>query len=194
MSENQILIENNIKYLNMMFEVSTMANQSDDIYELLKKIKAYCKKMIDTDDITYYLLEGQHFKCVNIDTKLRNNEFFEGEENNSAFWQAVNSAKLTAMKDGNGAHLFKSFLERNNILSLDPSHVRVFFNNSVPICFCFIKQNPANPISQGAQKSLDVVFDYLEPIIAKLHKQIKKNEELAQLQKSLHNISIFLKQ
>ena len=32
-----------------------------------------------------------------------------------------------------------NFLEKNNIQSLEPSHVRVFFNNLVPVCFCFIK-------------------------------------------------------
>ena len=136
--ENTLSIENNIKYLSMMFEVSTIANQVDTIYELLPKLKDYCSRLINSNDITFYLLEDQHYKCICTNDKTRNNEFFECEEGNSPFWEAVSKAKLTAMKDSLGAPLFKNFLEHNNITSLDPSHVRVFFHNQVPICFCFI--------------------------------------------------------
>ena len=189
MSEEQSL-ENNIKYLSMMFEISTIANQTDSVYELLKKLKDYIAKQISSDDITLYLLENQHFKCIYTNEKTRNNEFFECEEGNSPFWGAVNKAKLTVMKDSDGAHLFKPFLEHNNILSLDPSHVRVFFYNSIPICFLFIKENPEKPISKETYNNLNHALDYIEPIIAKYHRKIKKDEEIAQLQKSLHNISI----
>ena len=37
---------------------------------------------------------------------------------------------------------------------------------------------------------LDEIFEYMEPIIAKFQKKIKRSYEIAQLQKSLHNISI----
>lgn len=188
--ENTLSIENNIKYLSMMFEISTIANQVDTIYELLPKLKDYCAKLINTENITFYLLEDQHYKCICTNDKTRNNEFFECEEGNSPFWEAVSKAKLTAMKDSLGAPLFKTFLEHNNITSLDPSHVRVFFNNQVPICFCFIKENKDKPIEVDTFNNLDSIFDYIEPIMAKFHKKIKKDEELAQLQKSLHNISI----
>ena len=189
MPEEQSM-ENNIKYLSMMFEVSTIANQTDDVYELLRRLKDYVAEQIDSKDITVYLLENQHFKCIYTNERSRNNEFFECEEGNSSFWDVVNKAKLTAMKNSEGAHLFKPFLEQNNILTLDPSHVRVFFHNSVPICFVFIKENPSNPISNETFKNLNYAFDYIEPIIAKYHRKIKKDEEIAQLQKSLHNISI----
>ncbi len=189
MPEEQSL-ENNIKYLSMMFEVSTIANQTDDVYELLKGLEEYIAEQIDSNAITVYLLENQHFKCILSNEKVRNNEFFECEEGNSPFWDAVNKAKLTVMKDSDGAHLFKPFLEHNNILSLDPSHVRVFFNNLTPICFCFIKENPENPISKETFDNLNSAFDYIEPVIAKYYRKIKKDEEIAQLQKSLHNISI----
>ena len=188
--ENTLSIENNIKYLSMMFEVSKIANQVDNIYELLTQLKDYCTKLAHSDDIIFYLLENQYYRCVCTNDKNRNNEYFECEEGNTPFWDAVNKAKLTSMKDSSGAPLFKSFLEQNNISNLDPSHVRVFFNNQVPICFCFIKENPQKRIDVDIFNDLDAIFSYIEPIVAKFHKKIKKDEELAQLQKSLHNISI----
>lgn len=188
MSEHNLSLENNIKYLTMMFEVSTIANQTDDVHSLLKSLKDYCAKFLNTNDITFYLLDKQYFTCVTTNDTSRANEMFECEENDSPFWQAVNLAKIVRMKDDKGTQIFKTFLEYNNLLSLDPSHVRVFFQNSIPICFCLIKENEA--ISEEKLTSLNQIFDYMEPIIAKFHKKIKQTEELMGLQKSLHNISI----
>ncbi len=184
-------LENNIKHLNMMFEISTIANQTDDVRELLAKLKAHCANIINSQDITFYLLENQRYKCILTDNNnLRNSEFVEGDEANAAFWDAVNKAKIISMKDETGSHLFKNFLEKNNILMLNPSHVRVFFSNQVPICFCFIKEDEQTPIESETITDLNKIFDYIEPIVAKYHKRIKKDEEMLELQRSLHNISI----
>lgn len=183
-------LENNIKYLSMMFEVSTIANQTDDVCELLLNLKKYCSKMIDSDDFAIYILENQQFKCIYTNQSSRNNEFFEYDEGNAAFWEIVNKAKLIPMKTEYSSNIFNTFLEKNKLSPLNPSHIRVFFHNEVPICFFFIKENPQNPINNENIENLNLAFDYLEPIIAKLHKKIKKDEEIAQLQKSLHNISI----
>ncbi|MBR5303410.1 MAG: sensor domain-containing diguanylate cyclase [Candidatus Gastranaerophilales bacterium] len=184
-------LESNIEYLNMMFEVSTIANQTDDVYDLLDRLKKYCSDFIKSSDITFYLLENQRYKCISTtNSNLRNSEFVEGNESDAAFWDAVNKAKIISMKDDGGAHLFKTFLEKNKILSLDPTYTRVFFNNNVPICFCFIKENKEMPIKEEVILNLNKIFDYMEPIIAKYHRKIKKQEEIMQLQKSLHNISI----
>ena len=184
------ILKNNIEYLSMMFEVSTIANQTDDVYELLKKTKEYITKISKTDDISFYLLEKQNFKCVVSGSSSRFAEYFECEEANSPFWDAVNKAKVTSLLIDENKNLFKPFLEHNNIAGLNPSHIRVFFSNEVPICFCFIKENEKNQIGPKIIEKLNLVFDYLEPIISKLHKKIKREEEIAALQKSLHNISI----
>lgn len=188
MSEGQL--ENNIKYLTMMFEVSTIANQTDDIVELLNKLRLYCVKMIDSEDITFYLLEHNQFRSVAASENAKNVEYFDSTEGNSPFWDAVSNAKLTNMRADDGAHLFKSFLDNNQLTSLNPTHVRAFFQNNTPIAFCFIKENPKNPIDSKKAADLNNAFDYLEPIIAKMHKKRKKDEEISALQKSLHNISI----
>lgn len=183
-------LEKHINYLNMMFDVSKIANQTDDVYSLLASLAQYCEKLINSKYITFYLLENHNYKCVYTKEKTRNNEFFESEEGKSGFWHEANSAKIIKMKDGKGTHLYKSFLEYNNIASLDPSYARVFFSNEIPICYCFIKENLDEPVNEITLQNLNAAFSYIEPIIAKYHKQIRKNEEIVQLQKSLHNISI----
>ena len=191
MSENPNLnLENHINYLSMMFDVSKIANQNDDVYSLLADLAKYCENLIDSKNITFYILEDHNFKCVYTNEQTRNNEFFESEEGKSGFWDAINSANIVKMKDEKGAHIYQSFLEYNNITSLDPTHVRAFFSREMPICYCFIKENPQKPIDETTLHNLNCAFNYIEPIISKYHKQIKKNEEIVQLQKSLHNISI----
>ncbi len=188
--EQNNILENNIKYLNMMFKVSTIANQTDDVFELLPKLSNFINDIIKSENITFYILEEQYYKCVCTNEKTRSNEVFEFEDSNSLFWDAVNQAQLIRMRDEKGAQIFRSFLEQNNILSLNPSHVRVFFDNITPICFCFIKESDKNPINIETEDKLNSIFNYMEPIIAKLRKKVKKEAEIAVLQKSLHNISI----
>lgn len=183
-------LEKHINYLNMMFDVSTIANQTDDVYSLLANLAKYCEKLIDSEHITFYLLEHHNYKCVYTKEKARNNEFFESEEGKSGFWNSANSAKIVKMKDDKGTSLYQSFLEFNNITSLDPTYARVFFSKEIPICYCFIKENPNKPVDEITLQNLNSAFTYIEPIIGKYHKQIRKNEEIIQLQKSLHNISI----
>lgn len=183
-------LKNNIEYLNMMFEVSTIANQTDDIFDLLKKMKEYIFKQTKSKDVSFYLLENQVFKCVLTPDNSRHCEYFECEEGNNAFWEEANTGKITKMKDSSGAHRYQTFLENHNLKSIDPTLTRVFFNHDIPICFCFIKEKSNYPITQDVIDKLNHAFDYLEPIIVKFHKKVKKDKELLELQKSLHNISI----
>ena len=188
--EKDLYTKKHIEYLNMMFEVSTIANQTDDVYELLEKLAQHCKSFANVEETTIYLLDGQNYKCIYSTQKVRTNEFFEFEETKSSFWEEANSRKIVQMQDDNGSQLFKGFLEYNNISSLNPSHVRVFFSKGVPIAFYFMKEFKDEKLTEEKIDNLNSIFDYIEPIIAKLHKKIKENVELMQLQKSLHNISI----
>ncbi len=187
--EENFTLENRIKYLDMMFELSTIANQTDDIYGLLEKLKGFISSLISSDNITFYLLEDNNFKCVN-QNNLSNTEYFEYDATITPFWDAVSKTKLTDMKDHTNSIFYKSFLENHNLTGIGATHLKVFFDEKLPVCFCFIKENSQKPITNEIYKNLDKAFDYIEPIIIKLHKKIKKNEQIADLQKSLHNISI----
>ena len=189
LEETNLSLQQHINYLNMMFEVSSIANQTDDVYELVEKTAQYIDNVIKAEDITFYLLDDQHYKCVYTNQQVRNNEFFECQEGKSAFWENSVS-KIIEVKDPQYTGLIQSFLEYNNIQELHPTHVRVFTYKQVPICFCFIKESPEDAIKEEQLNNLNAVFDYLEPIIGKLHKKIKQNKEISELQKSLHNISI----
>ncbi|MBR1616638.1 sensor domain-containing diguanylate cyclase [bacterium] len=183
-------LKNNIDYLNMMFEISTIANQSDDIMDLLGKLKNYVSKEINSDDVIFYLLENQIFKCTSQDANTGYIECFEFDEGNTIFWSSTKSAKIVSMKDAKASKLLKSFLQYNNLDTLNPTHVKVFFQDTIPICFCFIKENPKKQINKENLEKLNQAFDYLEPILAKFQRKIKKDKEMAELQKSLNNISI----
>ncbi len=181
---------NNIKYLTMMFEISTIANQSDDLFELLESLKTYIQKAIDSDRTVFYVLENEHYKNISFEKNSPLSEYLDCIQDNTPFWDAVKKSKLIALKDENGVNLFKSFIENTPISSFDPSHVRVFFDKTIPVCFCFIKESSDCPICIQKIENLNQAFDYLEPIIIKYYKKIKKDQEFNSLQKSLHNISI----
>jgi len=189
MSDN-FSIENNIKYLSMMFEISTIANQADDVYELVTNTKKYISKLISSENIVFYVLEKEHYRCVCSVENARGSEFFEYEEGSSAFWEAASRSEIVELKDFKGNSIYGTFIEKNNLTYLDPTHARIFYNHSVPVCFCFIKESKENKINKEIKDTLEQIFSYLEPIIVKFQKKIKRAEEIAELQKSLHNISI----
>ena len=41
LEETNLSLQQHINYLNMMFEVSSIANQTDDVYELVEKTAQY---------------------------------------------------------------------------------------------------------------------------------------------------------
>ncbi len=191
MSENlNENLEKHISYLNMMFDISTIANQTDDIYELIAKLAQYCENLINSKHVTFYLLENHNYKCVYTNEKTRNTEFFESDSNKTTFWDVTKCAKLIKISEEAGTQHYKSFIEVNNIIPADPSLMRVFFDREIPICYCFMKEDPQSPLDETVFSNLNAALSYIEPIIAKYHRQIKRNEEITQLQKSLHNISI----
>ena len=50
--EKDLYTKKHIEYLNMMFEVSTIANQTDDVYELLEKLAQHCKSFANVEETT----------------------------------------------------------------------------------------------------------------------------------------------
>ncbi len=181
---------NNIRYLTMMFEISTIANQTDSLYELLEAIKNYIQKSTNGADTVFYVLEDEHYKIIDYDKNPQLNEFFDCTQSNVPFWDSVKSSKFSKLSEDNGINLFKSFIETTSLSLFKPTHIRVFFDKKTPVCFCFIKENPDSFIDNEKTENLNCVFDYLEPIIIKYFKRIKKEQEVHTLQKSLHNISI----
>ncbi len=183
--------ESIIKYLKMMFDVSTIANQTDDVFELLDRLKDFCIKITKTQDIAIYLLEDQLYRCVYTNKSTRTNEFFEYDETASAFWDVANTVRLIRMKDEFGKQIYNTFLEKNNLDVYDPTCVRVFYsNNQIPICIMLIKENELYKFDEEMYEKLEQIFDYIEPVISKYYKKVKHDKEILQLQKSLHNISI----
>ncbi len=184
-------IENNVVHLSRMFDISTIANQALGVYDLLKKLSDYIVKLINNENISFYILEGQIFKSVVTAQNLRADECFESEQDNEAFLSAINEGKIVDARNEHGDILYASFWEKNGLEKLKPKYLRAFFSNGVPVCFCFIGLSDTfKSLTDEQRQMLDIAFDYVEPIIGKYLNDLKKEHEIIKLQKSLYNISI----
>ena len=193
MSSNKefLNIETNVAHLSRMFDISTIANQANGINDLLKKLAGYITKYIDNKNISFYVLEGQIFKCVVSAENSRADECFESEQDNEAFLSAINEGKIIDAKNQYGDILYGSFWEKNGLEKLKTRYLRAFFSNGVPVCFCFIGESDTfSTLAPNQREVLNSTFDYVEPIIAKYLAELKREYEIADLQKSLYNISI----
>ena len=118
-NDNEISnIENNVVHLNRMFDISTIANQSSSVHDLLKKMSDYIVKVINNQNISFYVLEGQIFKSVVTAQNARVDECFESEQDNEAFLSAINEGKIIDAKNEHGDVLFASFWEKNGLEKL----------------------------------------------------------------------------
>ncbi len=189
--ENFSNIENNVVHLNRMFDINTIVNQSGSIGDLLKKLSNYIVKLINNENISFYILDGQVFKSVITAQNVRVDECFESEQDNEAFLSAINEGKIIDAQNEHGDVLFGSFWEKNGLEKLKTRYLRAFFSNGVPVCFCFIGVSDTfKSLNDEQREILDSAFDYVEPIIGKYINDLKKEHEIEQLQKSLYNISI----
>ena len=120
MSSNKefLNIETNVAHLSRMFDISTIANQANGINDLLKKLAGYITKYIDNKNISFYVLEGQIFKCVVSAENSRADECFESEQDNEAFLSAINEGKIIDAKNQYGDILYGSFWEKNGLEKL----------------------------------------------------------------------------
>ncbi len=184
-------IENNVVHLSRMFDISTIANQAQGVYDLLKKMSDYIVKLINNQNVSFYVLEGQIFRSVVTAQNSRADECFESEQENEAFLAAINEGKIVDTRNEHGDILFASFWEKNGLEKLKPKYLRAFFSNGVPVCFCFIGLSDTfSNLTKEQREVLDLAFDYIEPIIGKYLNDLKKEHEIIKLQKSLYNISI----
>lgn len=190
-SNSEINIQDNVKHLQRMFEISSIANQADGAVDLIKKLSSYLTELLDNSNISFYLLDGQIFKSVVTAQNGRADEYFEFEQDNEAFLSVINEGKLIETVNENGEALFSSFFETNGLDKLNVRYLRAFFLNGVPFCFCFIgKSEKFEKLNEEQKATLSFAFDYVEPILGKYVNHLKKENEIVELQKSLYNISI----
>ena len=188
---NENKLQNNIQNLQQMFEISTIATQADGATDLVKKLGEYLKKFLNNENISFYLLDGQIYRNVSPVKNIKAEEYFEFEQDNEAFLSIINQGGLIESISNSGEVLFASFWEVNGLEKLKTKYLRAFFSNGVPVAFCFIGLSDTfSEATDGQINSLNMIFDYIEPIIGKCMNNLKKESEIVELQKSLYNISI----
>ena len=124
--EDFLNIENNVVHLNRMFDISTIANQAGNVDDLLKKLSDYIVKLINNENVSFYILDGQIFKSVVTMQNMRADECFESEQDNEAFLSAINEGKIVDTRNEHGDVLFGSFWEKNGLEKLKTRYLLIF--------------------------------------------------------------------
>lgn len=180
----------NIKELNDLFEMGMLVNQASNIDDLIKKISKFIASRINTNNITFYVLENNAFKSILTEENKSVNEYFEYDDN-EALWAIMRSNRVIKTTNEEDSQIYKSFWQKNNLEKLNSKYLRVFFNEDEPICFCFIGvPNDKAEYETEELNLLNRLFDVCESMIAKFIDRKIKDDKIVELQKSLYNISI----
>ncbi|MBE7706676.1 MAG: sensor domain-containing diguanylate cyclase [Cyanobacteria bacterium SIG30] len=183
-------LEKNLNKLNKMFSISTIVNQSVDFSDFLEKITNFISGYIPDLKITFFSSHNGVFKAVSSNDSIKVDEYFEYDSDNEALWSILNSNKIVKAVNDNEVQIFSSFINQAGLKKLNARYIRAFFENNLPVCFCFMSLNNDKDLSEDDFLFLNNLFNYIEPNIIKFIEAKNQENKIFELQKSLYNISI----
>ena len=190
MSDKISSIENSLVELSRMFEISAISNNAVSVEDLISKLSNFLSKYLNSENIYFYALNKNIFKCLSTAQIPYADKYFEYE--NEALFSVLTCDKIISIKGENSKKLYGGFIEQAKIDELNVDYVRVFFDRekNSPICFCFLGDGIEENKISNSINFLNRVFQYIEPVLIKLMAQKDQNKKIEDLQQSLYNVSI----
>ncbi len=180
-------LQKNFLELNNLFELNIIANQAYSLDDLLKKIGSFIASTLNIKDVYFFLKYNDIFQTRNCDERVCNVFEFEIE---SAQFLIHAEDKLIPVKN-NENPTYKAFWETYNLHGLNSEYFKIFKKDKEPFCICSVGSKEGNmPFSENEINALNKIFNCIEPIILKFSKQEEQDNQIKDLHKSLHNLSI----
>lgn len=181
-------LQKSVLELHNLFDLNMVANQSTSVEDLLSKVSFIIKSALDLKCVKFFINNDDVFQSKNI---VSNDDIeYEFNMESVPFLQHENK-ELIKVTNPDGSYIYKAFWNNYNLIELQIEYVKVFYNDNLPFCICFIsKKQDGSEFDEENIKYLEQVFNCIEPI---LHKYIKNSEQEAKIQdlnKTIHNLSI----
>ena len=174
--------------LHNLFDINMVANQSRSIEELLSKIAVLIKSSLELKTVRFFLNTNNIFQTKNI-ISFEDMEFeFNGD--NAPFLQTRND-ELIKVTSADGKIIYKAFWNTYKLNELNSEYIKVFYNNEAPFCICSIsKKENDTEYTEEDFKYLNQIFGCIEPVLAKFLKNKEQEDRIAELNKTINNLSI----
>ena len=188
LSEKVYNLQKNVLELHNLFDINMVANQSRSVEELLSKIAVLIKSSLELQNVRFFLNHNNIFQTKNIIT-FSDIEFeFNGD--NAPFLQTKNSNLIKVTTD-DGKIIYKAFWNTYKLNELNSEYIKVFYEDDTPFCICSLsKKEDDGEYSDEDFKYLNQIFGCIEPVLAKFVKAKEQEDRIAELNKTINNLSI----
>lgn len=188
LSEKVYSLQKNVLELHNLFDINMVANQSRSVEELLSKIAVLIKSSLELKTVRFFLNHNNIFQTKNI-IAFSDIEFeFNGD--NAPFLQTKNSDLIKVTTD-DGKIIYKAFWNTYKLNELDSEYIKVFYEDDEPFCICSLSQKENEEhYTEEDFKYLNQIFGCIEPVLAKFMKAKEQEDRIAELNKTINNLSI----
>lgn len=174
--------------LHNLFDINMVANQSRSTEELLSKIAVLIKSSLELKTVRFFLNSNNIFQTKNIITF--DDMEFEFNGDNAPFLQKKNTDLIKVTSD-DGKIIYKAFWNTYKLNELNSEYLKVFYDNDVPFCVCSLSEKEnGEKFTEENFKYLAQIFGCVEPVLAKFIKNKEQEDRIAELNKTINNLSI----
>lgn len=181
-------LQKNFLELNNLFELNIISNQAYSMEDLISKIGFFISSTLNIKDIYFFTKHNNIFQSKNLSGADSKNYEFDME---NASFLTLSSDKLIKVTNDDRSPVYKSFWDTYGLQDINSEYFKVFYQDGEPFCVCSIgsKENK-EAFSDEEIASLNKIFHCIEPILVKFAKQKEQENQIKDLHKSLHNLSI----
>ena len=188
LAEKVYSLQKNVLELHNLFDLNMIANQSRSTEELLSKISFLVKSSLELESIHFFLLNNGIFQTKSITYNSESD--YEFDAANAPFLQNETEEIINTTNE-DGDFIYKAFWNTNNLDGLNTKFVKSFYHNHEAFCVCFISnKETGKEFSEEDYKYLEKVFSCIDPILRKFIQNKEQENEILELNKTLHNLSI----
>lgn len=181
-------LQKNFLELNNLFELNIISNQAYSLEDLISKISFFVSSALNVKDLYFFLQNHGIYQAKNLDKN--NPRVFEFDVESAGFINYA-SEKLIKVVNDDKSPVYKSFWDSFGLEELNSEYFKVFYREEEPFCICSIgAKDDGMAYSEEEIVFLNKIFSCIEPLLIKFSRQKEQEEEIKNLHKSLHNLSI----
>ena len=181
-------LQKNVLELHNLFDLNMVANQSQNVEELLSKIGFLLKSSLGLKCIRFFINNNGIFQTKNIYSA--GDLEFEFISDNAPFLQ-IEDSSIKKITTDDGTVIYKSFWSTYKLDELQTEYIKTFYHNSVPFCMCSISNKEDNTnLTEDDLKYLTQVFTCIEPILRNFIRNKEQEDRIIELNRTINNLSI----
>jgi len=176
--------------LNKLFDLGRIVNQASDINNLAERLLKFLDGALNLECATFFICKDKVFETI-ASRNTPNAVDLQFENAGEGIWRIFAEGLPVHIINSDGKNIYEDFFKKYQLQELN-THVFLPCINQGDI-IAIISIGPKKNLQAFTEQDfsfLQKVINYISPIINKFKIQQEKENNLAALQKTLHNISI----